>query len=406
MKVLQINITVNVGSTGRIAEQIGLAVMAKGGESYIVHGIDSALSKSEVITIASRWNYRLHRNLSNWTDMQGRFSTLVTMRLVRKIKKITPDIIHLHNIHGSYINYKVLFNYLRKADIPVVWTLHDCWAITGHCAHFECAQCDRWMTGCYDCPEQKSYPQSKYFDRSRKNYIEKREIFNSVKRMTMVPVSTWLGNILKESYLKRYDVEVIHNGIDIGTFTPVLDSDLRERYGLANKKVVLGVAAPWGVRKGYNDLQKLSEMLPRDRYQVVMIGLNKRQLDTLPEGIVGLSRTANVEELAAWYSLADVFVNPTYEDTYPTTNLEAISCGTPVVTYQTGGSPESLTADTGRVVARGDLQGVVDAIESLCKVNREAMRERCREHAEARFNKKDSYQKYIELYEKLTNKNI
>jgi glycosyltransferase involved in cell wall biosynthesis len=288
-----------VGSTGRIAEQIGLAVMERGGESYIAHGIDKAMSQSNVITIASRWNYRIHRNLSKWTDMQGRFSVSATKRLVRKIEKIVPDIIHLHNIHGSYINYKILFDYLSQAGVPVVWTLHDCWPMTGHCAHFEFAQCERWKSGCHHCPEQKSYPVSKFFDRSRKNYIEKREAFNSVKNMTMVPVSHWLGDIVKESFLNKYSVEVIHNGIDIATFAPITDSDLRERYGLADKRVILAVASPWGVRKGLDDLKRLSGMLPRDRYQMVVIGLNPKQLATLPDGIVGLQRTANVEELAA-----------------------------------------------------------------------------------------------------------
>lgn len=404
MKLLQINITVNVGSTGRIAEQIGLAVMERGGESYIAHGIDKAISQSNVITIASRWNYRIHRNLSKWTDMQGRFSVLATKRLVRKIAKIAPDIVHLHNIHGSYLNYKILFDYLGRADIPVVWTLHDCWPMTGHCAHFEFAQCERWKSGCHHCPEQKSYPVSKFFDRSRKNYIEKREAFNLVKNLTIVPVSKWLGGIVKESFLGKYEVEVIHNGIDIATFAPITDSDLRERYGLAGKRVILAVASPWGVRKGLDDLKRLSGMLPRDRYQMVVIGLNPKQMATLPDGIVGLQRTANVEELAAWYSLADVFVNPTYEDTYPTTNLEALSCGAPVVTYRTGGSPESVTAETGRVVEKGDLDALVRAIDELCAEDRDAMRRRCRDYAEAHFDNRSCFRKYIDLYEKLINK--
>ena len=405
MKVLQINITVNVGSTGRIAEQIGLAVMERGGESYIAHGIDKAISESNVITIASRWNYRLHRNLSKWTDMQGRFSVLATKRLVRKIEKIAPDIIHLHNIHGSYINYKILFDYLRKTDIPVVWTLHDCWPMTGHCAHFAYAKCERWKTGCYDCPEQKSYPTSKFFDRSRKNYIDKREVFTSVKDITLVPVSNWLGEIAKESYLKACDVEVIHNGIDINTFVPYTENQLKAQYNIStDKRIVLGVASPWGKRKGFDDFISLSKLLPQDKYQVVLIGLSDKQRQLLPDGVIGLLRTGSVEELAQWYSAAGVFVNLTYEDSYPTTNLEAISCGTPVVTYKTGGSTESITPYTGRVVEQGDLESVVEAIEELCAKDRDEMRKRCREYAVAHFDKRDCFAKYIALYEKLINK--
>ena len=400
MKVLQINTTANVGSTGRIAEQIGLAVIAKGGESIIAYGVGSSTSQSEVIKISSRANCSRHHKLSKLTDMQGRFSTLSTMCFVRRIKAIAPDIIHLHNIHGSYLNYKILFRYLSKANIPVVWTLHDCWPITGHCSYFEYAKCNKWKTECYDCPEKKSYPKSLVFDRSRKNYLEKREIFNSVKNMTIVPVSKWLGGIVKESYLKKYEVEVIHNGIDIETFRP-LYSNLKEQYNISDKKVILGVAAPWGKRKGFEDFIKLRKFLPRESYQIVMIGLSEEQMDTLPEGIIGLARTNSVEELAQWYSTADVFVNPTYEDTYPTTNLEAISCGTPVVTYKTGGSPESITHETGRVVEKGDIEALVRAIAELCKCDKDKISCHCRNYAVVHFDKNYCFDKYIDLYERL-----
>ena len=405
MKLLQINITVNVGSTGRIAEQIGLAVMERGGESYIVHGIGATLSQSQVITIASRWNYRLHRNLSKWTDMQGRFSTLVTMRLVRKIKKIAPDVVHLHNLHGSYINYKVLFNYLRKANIPVVWTLHDCWPMTGHCAHFVYAKCQKWKRGCFDCPEQKSYPKSKFFDRSRRNYIEKRAIFNSVKNLTIVPVSKWLGSIVKESFLKERDVEVIYNGVDVNTFKPIADNDIRERYGIpSHKKIILGAATAWSPNKGFDDFVKLYDILPKEEYQIVLIGLTQYHKNQLPEGVIGLYRTEDVEELAKWYSVADVFANLSKAETFGLTTAEALASGTPAIVYNNTASPELVTSEVGQVVDNDNIEAVAQAVEALCAEDREAMRSRCREYALARFDKEDSYRKYIELYEKLINK--
>lgn len=402
-KLFQINVAVNQGSTGRIAEQIGCAAMASGWDSYIAYGRGAGKSSSKTIKIGSKIGVHLHALLTRITDRHGLYSRLATERLIRKIKKISPDIIHLHNIHGYYINYKILFEYLQNTDIPVVWTLHDCWSMMGHCTHFEYAKCDRWKTGCYDCPEKKSYPASLLIDRSRRNYIEKRELFTSVKNMTIVPVSNWLGGVVQESFLGKYDVKVIHNGIDISTFQP-LPSDIKERYGIVDKKIILGVASPWSSRKGLTDFFELHRHISSNKYQIVLIGLSEDQIKSLPNGIIGLARTESVEELAQWYSVADVFVNPTYEDTYPTTNLEAISCGTPVVTYKTGGSPESVTSETGRVVGKGDIASLAKAIELLCAEDREILRNRCREYAVAHFDKQECFKKYIELYEQIINK--
>ncbi len=401
--LLQINVTVNQGSTGRIAEQIGCAAMASGWDSYIAYGRGAGKSSSKTIKIGSKIGAYLHALLTRITDRHGLYSRFATRKLIRKISAINPDIIHLHNIHGYYINHKILFEYLQNTDIPVVWTLHDCWSMTGHCTHFEYAKCDRWKTGCYDCPEKKSYPASLLIDRSRKNYIEKRELFTSVKNMTIVPVSNWLGGIVKESFLGKYDVRAIHNGIDISTFQP-LPSDIKERYGIVDKKIILGVASPWGRRKGLNDFFELHRHISSNKYQIVLIGLSEDQIKQLPNGIIGLARTESVEALAQWYSVADVFVNPTYEDTYPTTNLEAISCGTPVVTYKTGGSPESVTSETGRVVDKGDIASLAKAIELLCAEDRESIRNRCREYAVAHFDKQECFKKYIDLYAEIIQK--
>lgn len=399
-KLLQISIEVNSGSVGRIAEQIGETAMANGWQSYITYARNHLPSKSNTIRIGSKFDVYWHGVMTRLFDTHCLHSTVATKRLVEQIKSIAPDVILLHHIHGYFLNMKVLFEYLASIETPVVWVFHDCWSMTGHCAHFEWAQCDRWKSGCYDCPQKGEYPASVLFDRSRKNYIEKRELFTSVKNMTIVPVSNWLGNIVKESFLSKYDVEVIHNGIDISTFKP-LQSDIKERYGISDKKVVLGVASPWGRRKGFEDFLILYSYLPGDEFQIVMIGLSEQQQHQLPDGILGFSRTESVEELAKWYSVADVFVNPTYEDTYPTTNLEAISCGTPVVTYQTGGSPESLTVKTGRVVEKGNIACVAQAIYDLCAEDRESMRICCRDYAVEHFDKRICFDSYVKLYEKL-----
>lgn len=396
-KLLQINVAINYGSTGKIAEQVGSLVMQWGWDSYIVHGRYINTSKSKAIKVGGILDWFFHALMTRLTDKHGLFSRLATKRLIRKIQKISPDIIHLHNIHGYYINYKILFEYLRKTNIPIVWTLHDCWTMTGHCTHFEFAKCDRWKTGCFDCPEKMSYPTSLLFDRSCKNYIEKRELFTSVKNMTIVPVSNWLGGIVKESFLKDYEVNVIHNGVDIQKFQPT-QSDIREEYSIFDKKIILGVASPWGRRKGLTDFFELGQYISSEKYQIVLIGLSENQIKQLPNGIIGLTRTESVEALAKWYSVADVFVNPTYEDTYPTTNLEAISCGTPLITYRTGGSPESVTLQTGRVVERGNVEGIAKAIESLCAEDRNEVRKLCRDYAVANFDQKECFKKYIDLY--------
>ena len=404
MKLLSINTTANIGSTGRIAEQIGVAVMERGGESYLAYGVSSANSKSTLISVVSKREYRLHRALSKYTDMQGRFSTIPTLRLVKKIEQIAPDIIHLHNLHGNYINYKVLFDYLRKSDIPVVWTFHDCWPMTGHCPHFVYVGCDKWKTGCYDCPRQKEYPKSKFFDRSRKNYIEKRDIFTSVKKLTIVPVSKWLGSIVRESFLGECKVEVIYNGVDVNIFRPIADNNIRERYNIpSNKKIILGVATAWSERKGLNDFIELYDLLPkREGYQIVLVGLSPTQQKALPSGIIGVSRTENVEELAQWYSTADVFVNLSYAETFGLTTAEALASGTPAIVYNNTASPELITTEVGRVVENGGVEAVSLAVKELCAENREELRNHCRKYAVEHFDKHKCFERYLKLYEKLT----
>lgn len=399
-KLLQISTEVNSGSVGRIAEQIGETAMANGWQSYITYARNHLPSKSNTIRIGSKFDVYWHGVMTRLFDTHCLHSTVATKRLVEQIKSIAPDVILLHHIHGYFLNMKVLFDYLATIETPVVWVFHDCWSITGHCAHFEWAQCDKWKSCCYDCPQKGEYPASVIFDRSRKNYIEKRELFTSVKNMTIVPVSNWLGDIVKESFLGKYDVEVIHNGIDVFTFRP-LPSDIKERYDISDKKVVLGVASPWSRRKGLEDFFELHRHISSDEYQIVLIGLSEDQIKQLPNGIIGLRRTESVEELAKWYSAANVFLNPTYEDTYPTTNLESISCGTPVVTYRTGGSPESLTAKTGKVVEKGDVEAIAKAIMDLCAEDREVMRMCCRDYAIEHFDKRNCFDSYMKLYNKI-----
>lgn len=399
-KLFQINSVVNSGSTGRIAEEIGQTAIAAGWESYIAYGRHARTSQSELIKIGSDWNIRMHGLQTRLFDRHGLASIAATREFVEQIKKIKPDIIHLHNIHGYYINIEILFRYLKDANIPVVWTLHDCWPITGHCAYFTFVECDKWKTQCFSCPQKKGYPSSYFLDRSKQNHKQKRKLFTSVNDMTIVSVSNWLADIVKQSYLKDYPIWVINNGIDVNVFSPQSRDGIRLKYGLADKFVLLGVATEWGRRKGLHDFIELSKTLKDDEI-IVLVGLKEDQIKILPENIIGITRTESTQELAEFYSSADVFVNPTWEDNFPTTNLEAMACGTPVVTYRTGGSPEALTPKTGFVVEQGDLASIRKAIDTVKSKGKAFYSAACRERATKMFNKNDRYAEYLQLYEQM-----
>ena len=398
--ILQINSVVNSGSTGRIAEEIGQTAIEAGWKSYIAYGRNDRPSESELIKIGKDWDIKMHGVQTRLFDGHGLGSKLATKDLIKKIIEISPNIIHLHNIHGYYINIEILFNYLKTAHIPVVWTFHDCWPITGHCAHFTFVGCEKWKTQCYDCPQKTSYPASWLVDRSEKNYQLKKELFTSLPNLTLVPVSKWLSGILKESYLQNYPLNVIHNGINTEVFKPSADNVFRIKYRLENKFILLGVATSWGSKKGLYDFIELSRHLNND-FKIVLVGLSRKQIEQLPNNIMGIERTESVKELAEIYSASDVFLNPTYEDSFPTTNLESLACGTPVITYKTGGSTEAIDELTGIVVEQGNIGKLIDAIKMVKSNGKQSYSEACVNRAHRLYKKEDRYQEYIELYNSL-----
>jgi putative colanic acid biosynthesis glycosyltransferase len=399
MRLLQINTTVNTGSTGRIAEDIGKVMLGHGHESYIASGRFQKESLSELIKVGNHLDFYAHGVRSLLFDQQGQGSRAATSVLVETIGKVNPDLIGLHNLHGYYLNSEVLFKYLRRKATPIVWTLHDCWPFTGHCAHFDFVGCNKWQTHCEKCPLTSRYPKSLFIDNSRSNFDKKKELFTSLTNMTLVTPSQWLKRQVEKSFLGDYKVHVINNGIDLDVFK-VLKDDGSNR---AEKKVILGVASTWDRIKGLKDFIVLRSLLPAS-YDIVLIGLNKKQIESLPEGITGIERTESQEALVKWYNRADVFVNPTYVDNFPTTNLEALACGTPVVTYDAGGSPEAIDSNTGLVVAKGKIDLLKEAIEELTAKDKKYYRAVCRSRAEALFNKHDRFEDYLALYEQLLNK--
>lgn len=402
--LLQIDTCLGVGSTGRITESIAQLAQTNGWECYIVHGaryVKHPSCMKDIQTVSVIGEY-MHYASGLLFDNHGLCSTLATKRVVDMIKEINPTVIHLHCIHGYYLNYKVLFEYLTETDIPLIWTFHDCWAFTGHCAYFDQVECDKWIEGCgVPCPAKGNYPKSLVLDQSKRNFELKRELFTAVSnRLTIVPVSYWLEGFVKKSFLKNAKVSTIHNGINLSVFKPHDTNALRNKLGLAGKKVILGVALPWVPRKGLKDMLALSDKLSSSEYQVILIGLDDRQLQAVPDNVIGVKRTNSAEELAEYYSLSSVFVNPTYEDNFPTTNIEALACGTPVITYNTGGSPEAVDENTGVVVEKGHLDSLTEAIKSICKKGKDYYNDACRQRALKLFDKDMCFKEYLNLYER------
>lgn len=389
-KLLQINVTANWGSTGKIAEQIGLCAQARSWESYIAYGRMMNPSKSHLMKVGNKLDNYIHYAENRLLDNEGLSSRNATKKLIKEIEKLHPDVIQLHNIHDHFLNYRLLFEYLNKTEIQVVWTFHDCWAFTGHCYHFVGSDCMRWKDGCHDCPQR-----DKFSDRSERNWNLKKSLFASYPNLAIVPVSHWMGGFVKESFLKDKRIEVIHNGIDLKVFSPKPSTG-------SGKFNILAVSNVWPSYKGGADICKLREMLPVEDYDITMVGLSEEQVKSLPAGIKGIQRTQNVQELVELYSAADVLINPTYADSFPTVNLEALACGTPVITYMTGGSPEAVDENTGAVIEQGDIEGFCAKIQEFKATGfKQQHSVECRKRAEECFDKDKCFEKYIHLYEQL-----
>lgn len=397
MRVFQLNTFCGVKSTGRIAGEIAKLVWQDGGECKVGYGVPGISKDCESFAyrIGRPAERKIHAVIRKLFDAEGYGSFFATVRLIHELKAFQPNLIHFHNLHGCYLNFPLLFRYLANVNTPVVWTLHDCWPFTGHCAYFDFSGCDKWMNTCSDCPQQRNYPICIGLDGSKRNHIHKKKWFSSLKKLTFVAPCEWMTRPLKASFLGKYPVRVIPNGVNLEVFHPVTN-DLRTRYGLEGKKLCLAVAAEWDERKGLKYLVQAAQTLGEE-YHFVIIGLNAEQIRALPKGITGLKRTSSTEELAAWYTAADCLVNPTLEDNMPMVNLEALACGTPVVVFETGGCPEAIDSTCGAVVPQGDLTGLCEAIISVCQKD---MGESCLRRAES-FDCNKGFQAYLALYKEI-----
>lgn len=392
MKLVQINATASSGSTGKITLAVSKLLGEMGVENYILYSLGTSRAENAIgfmKPIEGKIGALSSRVLGNY----GFTSKKATKRVIRELERISPDIVHLHNLHSHDLHLGMLFRYFKEKKIKLYWTFHDCWAFTAYCPYFNMVECDKWKNACHTCPQRKQF--SWFFDKSRKLYQRKKELFSGLD-LTIITPSAWLAGLVSQSFLKDYPVKVINNGIDLDLFRP-RESDFRQKYALENKFVLLGVAFGWGKRKGLDVFRFLAERLD-DKFAIVLVGTNDEIDKTLPKNIISIHRTENQEELAKIYSAADLFVNPTREENYPTVNMESVACGTPVLTFATGGSAEMLDESCGAAVARGDAEAMLREILTIEK-EKPFSRQKCLEKAKT-FDAMTRYREYVDLYGK------
>ena len=394
--IFEINAS-NTGSTGGIMLQVADIIKRQGFE-VVVCCPDSRTNRpkktEDTYFIGNRFSRNLHLAFRKFFGLAGFLSIFPTLKLIKKMKQHECKLVHLHNIHGDYLNYPLLFHFIKKKNIPVIWTLHDCWTFTGRCPYFDLVKCQQWQHGCKKCPYPKTlYPEAK-IDMTRFMWACKKKWFTGIERCVVVTPSHWLADLAKKSFLGDYPVSVIHNGIDLDIFKP-RQSCFRKTYQLEDKKIVLGVAFGWGYRKGLDVFIELSKRLPDD-YKIVLVGTDSNVAKSIPNNILSINRTQNRIELAEIYSAANVFVNPTREENYPTVNMESIACGTPVITFKTGGSPEIPDKNSGVVVPCDNINLLEKEIYHICE-NQPNMQDLCIERAKS-FDNKARFNEYIKLY--------
>jgi len=397
-KILSINST-SRGSTGRIMCQITRLAREAGYDAHMAHARGEELSDEKSIKIGRKVDIYWHGLVTRVSGKHGFSSKRATKIFLKKVDEIEPNLIHLHNIHGYYLNIELLFRYIKAKRIPVIWTFHDCWAFTGHCAHFDYVGCDKWKTGCHKCPQLKMYPRSLFFDHSEESYWKKKELFENVENMTIVTPSKWLSDLVGQSFLKHYETAIINNGVDTRIFYP--RDSRKSDFGIEEGKfVILGVASKFTSSKGFECFLKIAERLDGNS-TILLIGLNRKQLELLPKNIIGVERTENIERLAEAYSIADVFVNPTLQEVFGLVNVEALACGTPVITFRTGGSPETIDNSTGIVVEKGNVVELMNAINTIRRSGKRSFEEVCRKRAVEFFSSEDRFVEYLGLYERV-----
>ena len=395
MKTVQINSVYCVGSTGKIAKDISSYMIKEGVDSKVFYGYGTSPDENAV-AFSSRYNVAFNVLKTRLFGKHAFYSKCATKKLIKLLRSFNPDVIHIHQIHGHYLNVPILFNYLATSNAKIIFTLHDCWMFTGHCAHFYHVNCEKWKTGCGKCPQLSAYPKSLIFDRSSESWRDKKKYFTKLHHAVLVCPSRWLFNYLPDSFLNQFDRTVINNGIDTSVFKLTKSDALRKKFELTNQFVVVGMAAKWLHPDVRQKAITLINSLKND-IRVVLIGVNQRQKSLLPKQTVCVPYISSSDELAKYYSLGNVFVNLSLEDTFPTVNLEALACGLAIIAFNAGGSAEVIDDDTGISVPAGDFDGIKDAIYALQKSTKD-YQTLCRKKVVDNYDKENCYEKYFQLY--------
>lgn len=391
MKIVQINATAQSGSTGNICCAVSKLLNENNIENYIFYSLDNSNEKN-AIKYLSKSNIKLQALQSRIFGNYGFEAKNATKKLINYLEEIKPDIIHLHNIHSHNCNLELLFNYIRTNNIKTFWTFHDCWAFTAYCPYFDMIGCDKWKTKCKNCPQYKEF--SWFFDKSQYIFDQKKSSMQNLY-LTIITPSQWLAGLVKQSFLKEYPVKVINNGIDLSIFKPI-NNDIKVKYNCENKYLILGVAFGWGKRKGLDVFVELFKRLDRNKYKIMLVGTDEHIEKDLPDNIISIHRTKNQNELAEIYSAADLFVNPTREENYPTVNMESLACGTPVLTFDTGGSPEIIDETCGIVVEKDDIDSMYNEIINICE-NNVFTKDACLRKSK-QFDMNERFKEYLQLY--------
>lgn len=399
-RLLQINVTANWGSTGRIAEECNKVAQLKGWQTYFAYGRNSNPSQSYTYRVDNKWEVYGHYIENCLFDNEGLASRFATRRLVKKIREIEPDIIHLHNIHDHYLNFHILFEFLNQTKIKVVYTFHDFWAITGGCAYFVDSNCLRWQTGCYDCPQRRSL-----IDCSKRNYELKRKYIGGYKNMVVVAVSEWVGNYVRQSFLKDKDIRVILNGVDTTVFQPLDATNLLKSLNicdsLKDKFIIMGVSSQWkGVRKGLDDYKAMSKILRSDE-MIVLVGVPDEIIVELPENIICIKHTNNQQELALLYSRADVVTSLSSAETFGLTIIEGYACGTPAVVYDNTAPPSLITPETGFIAKNHNYKDVYAKIQQIKEKGKSHYFAACVKIAREKYDQQKCFEQYLKLYDEL-----
>lgn len=393
-RILQVNCSLK-GSTGKLVTQIHQYISKNGYDSYIAYGYHGSNIENSY-QISNWFDIRLHDKLSSLFCMQGEFSIIPTLKFISYIKQVNPDIIHLHNLHGNYVNYRLLFKFLGKTKKNVIWTLHDCWAFTGKCPHFAIMKCEKWKTECCDCVQLKTYPKSYFLDNTKNCYYRKKKYFTLLENMKIITVSKWLKSVAEQSFLNRYPIEVIYNGVDTSIFKPTM-SDIKSKLNIDNKFMILGVASNFSKSKGIGEFIKLSKMIDR-KSVIVLVGVRENLISSLPDNIIGIKRTENIQKLVELYSSASVLANLTTEESFGLVVAEAMACGTPVVVYKSTACPELIGNYTGFMVKPHDTDGVINALREIQLKGKSQYTEACINRVKQNFENQIMASSYLNEY--------